>query len=68
MILKNTSRRWASMVVQWLRIRLPMQGYGFDPWLGKIPNASGQPSLCAKTTSPWATGPEAYLPRACTPR
>ena len=30
--------------------------------------SSGQPSPCAKTTSPWATGPEAYLPRACTPR
>ena len=22
------------LVVQWLRIHLPMQGHGFDPWSG----------------------------------
>ena len=24
---------WASLVVQWLRVHLPMQGHGFDPWI-----------------------------------
>ena len=36
----------ASLVVQWLRIRLPMLGHGFDPWSGKIPHAAEQLSLC----------------------
>ena len=27
-------------MVQWLRHHLPKQGYGFDPWLGKISYAS----------------------------
>ena len=26
-------------MVQWLRICLPMQGHGFDPWSGKTPRA-----------------------------
>ncbi|KAI4533974.1 hypothetical protein MG293_016993 [Ovis ammon polii] len=29
-----------SLVVQWLRIRLPTQGTRFDPWSGKIPHAA----------------------------
>ena len=27
-------------MVWWLRYHLPKQGYGFDPWLGKISYAS----------------------------
>ena len=27
------------LVLQWIKIRLPMQGTGFDPWSGKIPHA-----------------------------
>ena len=30
----------ASLVAQWLRICLPMQGHGFEPWSGKIPYAA----------------------------
>ena len=26
-----------SLVVQWLRIHLPIKGHGFDAWSGKIP-------------------------------
>ena len=36
----------ASLVVQWLRIHLPVLGHGFDPWSGKIPHAAEQLSLC----------------------
>ena len=36
-----------SMVVQWLRICLPVQGTLVNPWSGKIPHAAGQLSLCA---------------------
>ena len=41
-----------SLVVQWLRICLPMQGTRFDPWSGKIPPALGQLSMCATTPEP----------------
>ena len=41
-----------SLVVQWLRICLPMQGHRFDPCSGKIPQASGQLGLCAATAEP----------------
>ena len=47
---KNKNR--TSLVVQWLRIRLPMQGHGFEPWSGKIPHAMEQLSPCATTTEP----------------
>ena len=40
----------ASVVAQWLRICLPMQGHGFEPWSGKIPHAAEQLSPCATTT------------------
>ena len=40
----------APLVVQWLRIRLPMQGHRFDSCSGKTPHAEGQLSLCATTT------------------
>ena len=43
-----------SLVAQWLRIHLPMQGrgHGFEPWSGKIPHAVEQLSPCATTTEP----------------
>ena len=42
----------ASLVAQWLRIRLPVQGHRFEPWTGKIPHASEQLSPFATTTEP----------------
>ena len=41
-----------SLVVQWLGVRLSMQGTQFDPWSGKIPHAAEQLSPCATTTEP----------------
>ena len=41
-----------SLLVQWLRIRLPMQGHRFEPWSRKIPHAAEQLSLCTATTEP----------------
>ena len=41
-----------ALAVQWLRMHLPMQGQGFDPWSGKIPHAAGQLSPCATNTEP----------------
>ena len=32
----------ASLVAQWLRVCLPMQGHGFEPWSGRIPHAAEQ--------------------------
>ena len=40
------------LVAQWVRIRLPVQGTGFDPWSGKIPHTTEQLSPCATTTEP----------------
>ena len=42
----------ASLVAQWLRIHLPMQGTRVEPWSGKIPHAAEQLSPCATTTEP----------------
>ena len=33
-----------------MRIHLLMQKHGFDPWLGKLPHATGKPSPCTTTT------------------
>ena len=41
-------------MAQWIRIRLPMQGIGFDPWSRKIPHA--------KQLSPNAAAVEPVLP------
>ena len=41
--------RETSLVAEWIRIRLPSRGGGFDPWSGKIPHVAEQPSPC--TTS-----------------
>ena len=46
-----------SLVVQWLRIHLPMQGTWFHLWSGKIPLAWGQLTHYAATTEahkPWS--------------
>ena len=39
-----------SLVVQWLRVRLPIQGTWVQSWSRKIPHAMGQLSLCSTTT------------------
>ena len=41
----------ASLVVQSLKIRLPMQGHEFNPWFRKIPHAGGQLSPCTALLS-----------------
>ena len=50
-----------SLMAQWWRIPLPMQGQGFEPWSRKIPHAVEQLSTCAATT-------EARAPRARAPQ
>ena len=42
---KNMKKRMY-IVVQWLRIFLPIKGHKFDPSSGKIPYTSEQLSLC----------------------
>ena len=46
-----------SLVVQWLRIHLPVQGDGFNLWPGKMPHATEQVSLGARTMKPLSLGP-----------
>ena len=48
----NKTKDRASLVAQWLRILLPMQGHGFKPWSGKSPNAMEQLSWSTTTTEP----------------
>ena len=52
MVKAKLNRQGTSLVVQWLRICLPVQGRGFDPWSGRIPHAAEQLSLCATSTEP----------------
>ena len=40
------------LVVQWLRICLPMQGHRFNPWSGKIPHDLEQLCPCISTDEP----------------
>ena len=42
----------ASLVVQWLRVCLAMQGHQFSLWSGKIPYAKQQLNPCTTTTEP----------------
>ena len=42
----------ASLVDQWLRIHLAVQGHQFDPWSRKIPHDAGQLSLCITSIKP----------------
>ena len=37
---------WTSLVIQWLRIYLAVQGHGFNPWSRKILHAVGQLNPC----------------------
>ena len=66
------------LVVQWIRIHLPMQGIWIDNWSGKLPQTTEQLSLCATNTEPAPQNPraattetillkttEAHAPRAC---
>ena len=39
-------------MVQWLRIHLPMQVHGFDPWSGKRPHPQSSQAPCARNTEP----------------
>ena len=60
-----------SLVVQWLRVHLPMQETWFNPWSGKIPHAVEQLSLCTTSTEPvhhkyWACAPQVLSPCAAT--
>ena len=41
-----------SLVVQWIRICLPMQGMCVDPWSGKIPHATEKLNLWVTSTEP----------------
>ena len=41
-----------SLLIQWIRIHLLMQGHGFSSWSRKIPHAMGQLSPCTPTTEP----------------
>ena len=40
------------LVARWVRICLQCRRHGFDPWSGRIPHASEQPSPCATTAEP----------------
>lgn len=54
-----------SLLVQWLRIQLPIQWLQVLSWWGKIPHAKGQQSLCHNY---WSTTPRAHklqLPSLC---
>ena len=65
----------AALVIQWLRIHLPMQAHGFDPCSGKIPHAAEQLthgpqllSLCSRAQEPQLLSPypattEAHAPQ-----
>ena len=72
MVLK---KKGTSLVAQWLRIHLPMQGHGFEPWSRKIPHAVEQLtpapqilSLCSRAREPQLLSPCATTTEACTPR
>ena len=58
----------ASLVAQWLRIRLPMQGTRVEPWSGKIPHAAERLSPWATTTEPALYNPRATTTEALAPR
>ena len=53
---------WTSLLAQWIRICLPMQGTWVLSWFGKVPHATKQLSLC--TTSAEAQVP--YSPCSTT--
>ena len=49
---KDVKNTGTSLVVQWLRIRLQMQGTRVGSLVWKIPHATEQQSPCATTTEP----------------
>ena len=67
-----------SLVAQWLRIHLPVQGHGFQPWSGKIPHAAEQGSrgpcllsLHSRAREPQLLKPppsRAHVPQLLSPR
>ena len=50
--IKRAAYPGASLVAQWLGVRLPVQGTRFKPWSGRIPHAAEQLGLGATTTEP----------------
>ena len=56
-----------SLVAQWQRIHLAMQGHRFDSSSGKIPHALEQLSLCATTVEPVLRSSGAATPEARVP-
>ena len=56
MLHKILLKDFPSLVVQGLRVCLPMQGIWVNPLSGKIPHAAGQLGPRAKTTEPTDTG------------
>ena len=58
----------ASLVVQWLRIHLPMQGTQVPPPVGEDPHASEQLTPCATTTETALWSPGSLEPVPCNER
>ena len=56
---KFESQGGTSLVAQWLRIRLPMQGTRVQACPRKIPHAAEQLIPCARTTKPMLWSPQA---------
>ena len=54
-----------SLMVQWLRICLPMHGTWVQSLVQKIPHATEELSLCATTVEPMIHKYWAHVPRAC---
>ena len=50
--ISDQEERGTSLVVQWLRLCLPVQVTQFIPWSGKIPHAAGQLSRVPHPLSP----------------
>ena len=49
----NTNQNYTqrtSLVVQWLKIHLPVRDHGFDPWSRKMPHVTEHLSPCTTTT------------------
>ena len=59
---RGLKRGWgASLVVQWIRIRLPMQGTQVRSLVREDPTCRGATSLCTQLLKP--THPRAHAPR-----
>ena len=59
------SEHWVFSVVQWLRIRLPVQGTRVDPWSGGTPHTVEQLNQCATLLKPARLGPELRQRNRC---